>query len=147
MAAAKQARQNAALLTDPALRDPAAGSLVCSHPDPLVGYEDPDLPLIACDEYGYKFLTDRAFLTDKDIASAVAVPGRAMVDLTLTDSARSVWTDFTTRNVGKEFAIVFKASIVLAAKISEPMGRGVIHLTGRFDEYDAQNMARRISKH
>jgi preprotein translocase subunit SecD len=147
VAAAKHARQNVALASDPALQEQAVSSLDCSRADPLVGYEDSDLPLVACDGYGAKFVMDKAFLTDKDVASAVAVPGRGMVDLTLTDTARGIWADFTAKNVGKQVAILFKASIVTAAQISAPMEGGVIHLTGRFDEYDAQNMAKQITGH
>lgn len=134
-------------MSDPVVRQQALDSLDCTQDDPLSGHEDVNLPLVACGN-GSKYVLDKALLTGKDVADAVAgknEDGTAVVNLTLTDAARSIWAAFTTRNAGNEAAIVVGTSVVMTPTISGTMSDGFIQLSGRFDERAAQDIVRRIT--
>ncbi|TCO58675.1 hypothetical protein EV192_105746 [Actinocrispum wychmicini] len=148
IAAAKQTRQNVGLTSDPQARQQAFASLDCSLPDPLMGHEDTNLPLVACGS-GSKYVLDKAMLTGKDVADAFV--GKSsdghtpVVSLSLTDAATSVWADFTAANVGKQAAFVVGTSVVSAPMIQAPIPGGRVEVSGSFTEADARDIVRRIT--
>jgi preprotein translocase subunit SecD len=147
--AAEQIRQARARLQsqDPAVQQEALAALNCAAPNPLRGNDDPNLPLIACDQHRTaKYLLGPAFLSGEQIASASSgfnPDGTGYeVQLRFKRQGEDIWGQYTANNVGKQAAFVLDSEVVSAPQI-----RGAIlpgqqtSITGKFTQEEARNLA------
>ncbi|WP_300019446.1 protein translocase subunit SecD [Pseudonocardia sp.] len=152
IAQAREVRQNPAILTDPAAAQAALDSLDCAANDPLQGYDDPSLPLVACDQDGTAKYVLSPNITDSQgralegtmIAGAQAVPAPGgigtQVSLSWTSEGASIWGDYTTNNVGQRTAFVLDGEVVSAPTIQVPIF-GDTSIEGQFTPEEAQDLA------
>jgi preprotein translocase subunit SecD len=113
----------------------AIASLDCSKPDPLVGHDVSDQPLVACDQEGaFKYILGPAFLQGTDIADATSQANPEgtgyVVSLDFESEGGEKWGDYTTANVGKQAAFVLDSQVVSAPEIQEPILGGQTMING-----------------
>jgi preprotein translocase subunit SecD len=100
----------------------AMAALDCSKPDPLVGNDDRNKPLVACDQEGTaKYVLGKTFLDGTDISDAGSQPDPQgtgyVVTLDFNDEGNRTWADYTAANVGKMAAFVLDTQVVSAPQI------------------------------
>jgi preprotein translocase subunit SecD len=153
---ARAIRQNPAMATpedggnaatpDQAAQAAALESVTCNGKDPLVGNDDPNLPLVTCDQDGtYKYVLGKVFLKGTEITGANAGPdpngaGYA-VNLTFNGTGSDIWAKFTAANVGKQAAFVLDTEVVSAPTINGPIPGGNTQITGKFTQQNATALA------
>jgi preprotein translocase subunit SecD len=108
--ASQQAQQAAMAATD------------CSKPDPLVGNDDRNKPLVACDQDGlYTYVLGPTFLDGTDISDAGSGPDPQgvgyIVTLDFNNEGNKIWADYTSANVGSMAAFVLDTQVVSAPEI------------------------------
>nr|WP_042197160.1 protein translocase subunit SecD [Kibdelosporangium sp. MJ126-NF4]CEL22785.1 Protein-export membrane protein SecD (TC 3.A.5.1.1) [Kibdelosporangium sp. MJ126-NF4]CTQ89926.1 Protein-export membrane protein SecD (TC 3.A.5.1.1) [Kibdelosporangium sp. MJ126-NF4] len=153
---ARDIRQNPALAgpedggtaaqPDQAAMQTALMSLNCEADDPLVGNDDPNLPLVACDEErSEKFVLSRVFLKGEEISDATAGPNSQgagyVVNLTFDGAGADIWAKFTAANVGKRAAFVLDTKVVSAPEIKGPIPGGNTEISGNFNQRSATALA------
>jgi preprotein translocase subunit SecD len=162
--AAKAIRQNPALIpanaSDQAavaqaqqLEAQAMASITCEPQDakqpvkdPLVGNDDPTLPLVTCDTQGQeKFLLAPEFMPGTDISDANsnydAQQGGNVVNLTFNSAGTKIWGAFTTANTGKRAAFVLDTQVVSAPNITTAILNGQTEISGSFTAATAKSLA------
>jgi preprotein translocase subunit SecD len=156
---AKEIRQNPAIApstdgtapADPAAQQAALDATNCvpGTKDPLVGNDDPTLPLAACDRDGsYKYILGQSFLDGTEIADASAQLDSQgagyVVLLDFESTGGKIWGDYTTNNVNKQAAFVLDTEVVSAPTIEEPIIGGSTRIsggTGGFKQAEATDLA------
>ncbi|HXV91983.1 MAG TPA: protein translocase subunit SecD [Pseudonocardia sp.] len=138
---ARETRQS----TDPAVQQQALSALDCSAPDPLRGYDDPTLPLVACDRDGTgKYVLGPVILEGTSIDSAQAVQSQTGVgweiSLDFDSQGAATWGEYTSNNVGTQVAFVLDGEVVSAPTIQGPIF-GPTQITGQFTQSEAQDLA------
>lgn len=135
---------------DPAAQEAAITALDCSKADPLVGNDDPELPLVACDREGTaKYILGPAFLSGTEISDANSAANPEGVGYVVTLNFKSegtrIWADYTTANVGKQAAFVLDTQVVSAPEIREPISGGQTQISGGagggFSQSEAKSLA------
>ena len=131
--------------TDPQVQAQALAALDCSAPDPLRGYADPTLPLVACNTDGTeKYVLGPSFLEGTQIDSAQATQNTQgvgwVIDVTFKSEGAAIWGDYTSKNVGKNVAFVLDGEVVSAPTINGPIF-GPTQITGQFNQEEAQALA------
>jgi preprotein translocase subunit SecD len=147
--AAEQIRQARARLQsqDPAVQQQALAALNCAASNPLRGNDDPNLPLITCDQHRTaKYLLGPAFLSGEQIASASSgfnPDGTGYeVQLRFKRQGEDIWAQYTTNNVGKQVAFTLDGEVVSAPRINGPILAGrQTSITGNFTQAEARNLA------
>jgi preprotein translocase subunit SecD len=147
--AAEQIRQARARLQsqDPAVQQQALAALNCAAPNPLRGNDDPNLPLVTCDQHHTaKYLLGPAFLSGEQVASASAGPNQEgtgyEVRLRFKHQGEDVWAQYTANNVGKQAAFALDGEVVSAPVINGAIPPGqATSIVGRFSQAEAQNLA------
>jgi len=139
---AKQIRQVALQVPEGGQPDQAAmqlalDSLNCAPnaTDPLVGNDDPKLPLATCDQDGTaKYILGPAFLEGTQIANAssqVDPQGAGyIVSLDFKSEGSKIWADFTSANVGKQAAFTLDTKVVSAPNIESAITGGPTQISG-----------------
>jgi preprotein translocase subunit SecD len=149
---AKSIRQNKALVTDADAVGDQAGlqaayaSVTCEGKDPLIGNDDPDLPLVTCDQdKTTKYLLGKQFLKGTNITDANASPNTQgvgyQVNLSFDGAGSDIWAKFTAANVGKQAAFVLDTAVVSAPSINGPIPGGNTQITGSFNQKSATDLA------
>ncbi len=146
---AEQIRQARARLQsqDPAVQQQALATLNCAAPNPLRGNDDPNLPLVACDQHHTaKYLLAPAFMSGEQIASASAGPNPSgpgyEVQLRFKHQGEDIWSQYTANNVGKQSAFALDGEVVSAPQIISAIPPGQpTSITGSFTQAEAQNLA------
>jgi preprotein translocase subunit SecD len=146
---AEQIRQARAKLQsqDPAVQQQALATLNCAGPNPLRGNDDPNLPLVTCDQHGTaKYLLGPAFLSGEQIANASSGPRSDgpgyEVRLNLKTQGEDVWGQYTAANIGKQAAFVLDTEVVSAPQITAAISPGEqTRITGSFTQAEAKNLA------
>jgi preprotein translocase subunit SecD len=146
---AEQIRQARARLQsqDPAVQQRALATLNCAAPNPLRGNDDPNLPLVACDQHHTaKYLLAPAFMSGEQIASASAGPNPSgpgyEVQLRFKHQGEDIWSQYTANNVGKQSAFALDGEVVSAPQIISAIPPGQpTSITGSFTQAEAQNLA------
>ncbi|HVK23349.1 MAG TPA: protein translocase subunit SecD, partial [Actinokineospora sp.] len=95
--------------------------------DPLVGNDDPKLPVAACDQDGNeKFILGPSFLEGKDISNASAQIDQSgvgyVVSLSFNNTGAEIWSKYTAAHVQQRAAFVLDTAVV-----SAPTIQGVIN--------------------
>ncbi|GLZ43026.1 protein translocase subunit SecD [Actinokineospora sp. NBRC 105648] len=136
---ADQALQSAVL----ALTDCTPGNT-----DPLVGNDDPKLPLAGCDQDGAeKFILGPSFLEGTEISNATAQNDPQGVGYVVSVSFKStgskIWSDYTASHVQQRAAFVLDTQVVSAPTIQGAIN-GDTQITGGqggFKQSEAQKLA------
>jgi preprotein translocase subunit SecD len=147
--AAEQIRQARARLQsqDPEVQQQALATLECAAPNPLRGNDDPNLPLITCDQRSTaKYLLGPAFLSGEQIANASSgfnPDGTGYeVRLRFKPQGEDIWSQYTASNVGKQAAFTLDSEVVSAPRINGPIPPGQqTSIYGSFSQAEARNLA------
>ncbi|MGH3934533.1 MAG: protein translocase subunit SecD [Pseudonocardiaceae bacterium] len=146
---AEQIRQARARLQseDPAAQQQALSALNCTVPNPLRGNDDPNLPLVTCDQDGtVKYILGPAIMSGEQVSNASAGLNPSgtgyEVRLNFNRQGEDIWARHTAANVGKQAAFVLDTEVVSAPVINGPIPPGSqTSITGRFTQAEAQNLA------
>ncbi|MDQ4009528.1 MAG: protein translocase subunit SecD [Actinomycetota bacterium] len=146
---AEQIRQARARLQslDPAAQQQALVTLNCATSNPLRGNDDPNLPLVTCDQDGTaKYLLGPAFMSGEQVANASAglnPDGTGFeVRLNFNRQGEDIWAQYTANNVGEQAAFLLDTEVVSAPQIRGAIPPGQqTSITGRFTQAEAQNLA------
>jgi len=139
---AKETRQNA----DQNVQLQALASLDCSVSDPLVGNDDPNLPLVTCAQDGSeKFILEPSFLDGERIDNAISGanptgPGW-VINLDFDGEGSKKWGEFTAANVGQRAAFALDGEVVSAPNINEAILGGSTQISGQFNQRTAADLA------
>jgi preprotein translocase subunit SecD len=139
--AARQLRQS----TDPAVQQMALASLDCNARDPLQGYDDPTLPLVACSQdRTEKYVLGPTFLEGTQIGNAMAQQNTQgagwVISLTFKSEGAAIWGQYTSQNIGKSAAFVLDGQVVSAPTIQSAI-YGPTEISGQFNQDSAQRLA------
>jgi preprotein translocase subunit SecD len=119
---------------DQTAQQAAMAALDCSVPDPLVGNDDPKLPLVACDqEATAKYILGARFLDGTQISDAGFAPNQDGVGYVVTldfesDGSR-IWADYTENHINQMAAFVLDTQVVSAPEIQGAI-TGQTQITG-----------------
>jgi preprotein translocase subunit SecD len=132
--------------TDPNVQQQALAALDCSAEDPLLGFDDANLPLVTCaQDDTEKFILEPVFLDGERIENAAAGPNPKgagyVVTLDYDADGTKTWGDFTSANVGQRAAFVLDGEVVSAPNINEPILGGSTEISGRFNQGTATELA------
>ncbi|MCO1653439.1 protein translocase subunit SecD [Pseudonocardia humida] len=141
ISAARESRQS----LDPAVQAQALAQLDCQAQDPLRGYDDPQRPLVACNQDGTeKYVLGPVFLEGTQIDTAQAQQNMQgvgwVISLTFKSEGAAIWGEYTTQNVGKSAAFVLDGEVVSAPRINGPIF-GTTEISGQFNQESAQQLA------
>ncbi|MGB3444606.1 MAG: protein translocase subunit SecD, partial [Actinophytocola sp.] len=134
---------------DTTVQQAALGALDCSKPDPLVGNDIADQPLVACDqEATAKYVLGPTFLQGTEISdagSAVNPEGVGyVVTLDFKSGGSRTWADYTEAHVGQMAAFVLDTQVVSAPEIQGAI-TGQTQITGGgqggFSSSEAKSLA------
>lgn len=109
--------------------------------------DDPNQPLITCDENGVKYLLSKAVIEGTSLKSASAgIPQNSTawaVMLGLKGSARKTFADISRKlfNNGGQFAIVLDGKVLSAPGFDGVITDGNAQITGTFSESEATSLA------
>lgn len=160
----KTCRQDPSLTTlDAQTVSQALTAFTCPQKDPLLGNDDPALPLLTCDQKNeFKYVlapvtppkdgsvkdddfTLYSRLTGEDISNATSGtdPQGAgfIVNLTFKSEGGDKWGKFTSANVSQQVAVVLDSQVVSAPNINEPILGGNTQISGQFTQKDADGLA------
>jgi preprotein translocase subunit SecD len=89
------------------------------------------------------YLHPEVMLTNADIAAASVSQweDRPVVDLTLTETGKEKFAEFTRANIGKRAAILVDGKLVAAPIIKAPILQGRALINGIFSEEEAKRIA------
>ncbi len=109
--------------------------------------DDPDKPLVTCDEDGIKYLLSVSMIEGTDLTSAGAgIPDRAVnwaVDLEFDGDGTEEFTQISRTLFGteKQFAIVLDGQVISAPTMNGVITNGEAQITGDFTEAEATSLA------
>ncbi len=109
--------------------------------------DDPDQPLVTCDDEGVKYLLSTAMIEGTDLQSAEAAVPQQGVGWVVTLDFDSDGTDTFTQisrslyNTGKQFAIVLDGQVISAPTMDGIITNGRAEISGNFDEQTATSLA------
>jgi preprotein translocase subunit SecD len=132
---------------DPAVQQQALAALNCAAPNPLRGNDDPNLPLITCDQNRTaKYVLGPAFMSGEQVSNAASglnPDGTGYeVRLNFNRQGEDIWAQYTANNVGKQAAFLLDSEVVSAPQIRGAIPPGQqTSITGRFSQAEAQNLA------
>jgi preprotein translocase subunit SecD len=141
IAVAKQTRQS----TDPSMQAAALQALNCAARDPLRGYDDPNLPLVTCNQDGTeKYVLGPSFLEGTEVDTAQAAQSQTSagweINLTFKSRGADIWGQYTASHVGTAAAFVLDGEVVSAPTIQTAI-YGPTQITGQFNQEEAQQLA------
>lgn len=107
--------------------------------------DDPDKPLITCDEDGFKYLLSIAMIEGTDLGSATSGLAELewVVDLTFEGDAVGTFAEISQDLVGtgRQFAIVLDGTVISAPEMTGVISDGRAQISGTFNELTAQSLA------
>jgi preprotein translocase subunit SecD len=134
---------------DTTVQQAAMAALDCSKPDPLVGNDLTDQPLVACDqEATAKYVLGPTFLQGTEISDAGSAPNPEgtgyVVTLDFESAGSRIWADYTEAHVGQMAAFVLDTQVVSAPEIQGAI-TGQTQITGGgqggFSSAEAKSLA------
>ncbi|MGX7829219.1 protein translocase subunit SecD [Actinokineospora sp. 24-640] len=121
---------------DPTIQQAAMAVLKCGagEIDPLVGNDDPKLPLAACDQDGIeKFILGPSFLEGTEISTATATLDPQgvgyVVSVSFKPNGADIWSKYTAAHVQERAAFVLDTEVVSAPTIQGAIN-GDTQITG-----------------
>ncbi len=132
--------------------DPASVAAFNKYQCPPAGesavvQDDPDKPLVTCDEDGIKYLLSVAMIEGTDLKSADAQLPQDRVDWVVTlafgGDAVDTFSEISAALFGteKQFAIVLDGQVISAPTMNGRITDGVAEISGQFGEAEAQSLA------
>ena len=109
--------------------------------------DDPDKPLVTCDENGIKYLLSKSMIEGTDLTSANAgIPNQSVnwaVDLKFDGDGTDEFTKISRTLYGteKQFAIVLDGQVISAPTMNGIITNGQAQITGNFTEAEATSLA------
>ncbi len=109
--------------------------------------DDPDTPLVTCDEQGVKYLLSTAMIEGTQLDGAEAGIPQQQVDwvvsLDFDGSATETFTEISRALVdtGKQFAIVLDGQVISAPTMDGLITNGQAQISGNFNEQTATSLA------
>jgi preprotein translocase subunit SecD len=109
--------------------------------------DDPDKPLVTCDEDGIKYLLSKSMIEGTDLTSANAgIPDQSVswaVDLKFDGDGTEEFTKISRTLFGteKQFAIVLDGQVISAPTMNGVITNGEAQITGDFTEAEATSLA------
>ncbi|HEX3784266.1 MAG TPA: hypothetical protein VHX38_31800 [Pseudonocardiaceae bacterium] len=123
-------------------------ALACTpgQSDPFAGQDDPNKPLIACDQQGKaKYILGPSFLDGTQIIDATAVqdPNGTgyMVTLTFNSAGAKTWATYTAAHVNQHAAFVLDTQVVSAPTIQSAITGGNTQISDNFTQQQAEQLA------
>ena len=111
------------------------------------GADDPDQPLITCDDQGRKFLLSKALIEGTELKNAsYGTPPNSVgwaVDLAFKNKARNTFADVTKQlaGTGRTFAIVLDGKVLSFPQVTTPILDGNAQITGDFTQSQARSLS------
>jgi len=144
IAVAKATRQS----TNTTIQQAALQALKCGPGvvDPLVGNDDPKLPLVTCDQnYQAKYILAPAILDGSQITSATSGQNPNgtdfVVNLTFNGAGSKTWATYTAAHVNTSVAVSLDGTVVSAENIQQAIPGGNTQISGNFTQQQAQDLA------
>lgn len=107
--------------------------------------DDPDLPLVTCDDQGVKFLLSKAMIEGTDLRSADSglVDFGYVVNIAFKGDATKTFTTISRDLVGtdRQFAIVLDGTVISAPTMEGVITDGRAQISGNFTQESAQGLA------
>jgi preprotein translocase subunit SecD len=110
--------------------------------------DDPDKPLVTCDEFGQKMLLSPALIEGTDLSSASTLPPSQQsvewgVDLNFNRAGTTEFARISQAlvNTDKQFAIVLDGRVISAPTMEGLITDGNAQITGQFTEAEARSLA------
>lgn len=110
--------------------------------------DDPDKPLVTCDEFGQKMLLSAALIEGTDLSSANTLPPSQQsvewgVDLNFNRAGTTEFARISQAlvNTDKQFAIVLDGRVISAPTMEGLITDGNAQITGQFTEAEARSLA------
>jgi preprotein translocase subunit SecD len=110
--------------------------------------DDPDKPLVTCDEFGQKMLLSAALIEGTDLSSANTLPPSQQsvewgVDLNFDRDGTTEFARISQAlvNTDKQFAIVLDGRVISAPTMEGLILDGNAQITGQFTEAEARSLA------
>jgi preprotein translocase subunit SecD len=110
--------------------------------------DDPDKPLVTCDEFGQKMLLSAALIEGTDLSSASTLPPSQQsvewgVDLNFNRAGTTEFARISQAlvNTDKQFAIVLDGRVISAPTMEGLITDGNAQITGQFTEAEARSLA------
>ena len=111
------------------------------------GADDPDRPLVTCDDEGNKFLLSKALIEGTELKNAsYGTPQNSVgwaVDLSFKKQARETFADVTKdlAGTGRTFAIVLDGKVLSYPQVTTPILDGNAQITGDFTQSQARSLS------
>jgi len=107
----------------------------CYQEDILAGNDDPDLPLVTCDQqHKQAYLLGPSIISGDQIDNASSGldqhSGGYVVDVQFKSGAANTWADFTAAHIGTQTAFTLDSQVVSAPAIREAIPGGRTQITG-----------------
>ncbi len=107
----------------------------CSQKDILAGNDDPNLPLVTCDQqHKQAYLLAPSIISGDQIDNASSGldqhSGGYVVDVQFKSGAANTWADFTAAHIGTQTAFTLDSQVVSAPQIREAIPGGRTQITG-----------------
>ncbi|MEU9807245.1 protein translocase subunit SecD [Mycobacterium sp. NPDC050853] len=120
----------------------------CADEDPLVGNDDPNLPLITCSQDGKAaYLLDKSIISGEEIKDASSgldqQRGIYVVSMEFKSTGAKVWADYTASHwqQGTQTAFTLDSKVISAPAIREPIPGGKTEISGQFTSDQAKQLA------
>ena len=118
----------------------------CNQEDILAGNDDPDLPLVTCDQtHQQAYLLAPSIISGDEIQNAGSSlnqqSGGNVVDVQFKSGAASTWADFTASHIGTQTAFTLDSQVVSAPRIEEAIPGGRTQIHGQFTQSQARELA------
>ena len=118
----------------------------CNQEDILAGNDDPDLPLVTCDQtHQQAYLLAPSIISGDEIQNASSglnqQSGGNVVDVQFKSGAASTWADFTAGHIGTQTAFTLDSQVVSAPRIEEAIPGGRTQIHGQFTQSQARELA------
>jgi preprotein translocase subunit SecD len=118
----------------------------CFQEDILAGNDDPDLPLVTCDQqHTQAYLLAPSIISGDQIENASSGmdqhSGGYVVDLQFRSGAANTWADFTAGHIGTQTAFTLDSQVVSAPRIEEAIPGGRTQIHGQFTSAQARELA------
>jgi preprotein translocase subunit SecD len=109
----------------------------CFQKDILAGNDDPDLPLVTCDQqHTQAYLLAPSIISGDQIDNASSGmdqhSGGYVVDVQFKSGAANTWADFTAAHIGTQTAFTLDSQVVSAPRIEEAIPGGRTQIHGQF---------------
>ena len=124
----------------------AAGSITCADLEPYLGLDNPDKPLISCEQdQTVIYLLDKTLIPGDQIDSASASLSSSgsgwAVNVTFKADGFNTWYAYTAANVGTQTAFTLDGQVLSAPSIRQAITTTTTEVSGSFNQNSATSLA------